>query len=40
MSIAFARVIPKVEPAPQNAFQMTLIDPFGNRVHVREPIGS
>lgn len=40
MSIAFTRVIPKVEPAAQNALQMTLIDPFGNRLHFRELIGS
>ncbi|MGI8770007.1 MAG: glyoxalase superfamily protein [Acidobacteriaceae bacterium] len=31
---------PTVEPAPQNALQMTLIDPFGNRLHFRELIGS
>jgi hypothetical protein len=40
MSIAFTRVIPKVEPASQNALQMTLIDPSGNRLHFRELIGS
>jgi len=40
MSIAFTRVIPKVEPAPQSVLQMTLIDPFDNRLHFRELAGS